>query len=237
MVVFTWEKVVFGTHREYNYSRCANVGKARTEGVRWNEKGTNMAEQVNLGEKIRSLREAHGLSVEELAERCDADTKTIADIENGTAASSLAPLIKISRALGVRLGTLMDDDSALGPVFTGTDEMQAGTFVRTFETTSDAGNLDYFSLAAGRPSRHFDPYIITITPSGETNHVLKGHEGEEFLYGLEGQIEIEYGQGAQGKVYVLGPGEAIYYDSIVPHQVRTHDDQNAKFLAVVYTPM
>ena len=196
-----------------------------------------MAEEINIGKKIRTLREAHGLTVEELAERCDASVKTISDIESGAAASSLAPLIKISRALGVRLGTLMDDDSALGPVFTGIDDMQEGTFVRTFETTSDAGDLNYFSLAAGRPSRHFDPYIITITPSGETNHVLKGHEGEEFLYGLEGEFEIEYGTGAQGKVYVLGPGESIYYDSIVPHQVRTHDDQNAKFLAVVYTPM
>ena len=196
-----------------------------------------MSEENKIGTKIRTLREAHGLSIEELAERCDAEPQTIEDIENGTAASSLAPLIKITRALGVRLGTLMDDDSQLGPVFNNVDDMKAGTFVRTFETTSDAGDLNYFSLAAGRTSRHIDPFIITITPSGETNHVLKGHEGEEFLYGLEGEIEIEYGTGKAGKVYVLGPGESIYYDSIVPHQVRTHDNQNAKFLAVVYTPI
>ena len=196
-----------------------------------------MSEENKIGTKIRTLREAHGLSIEELAERCDAEPQTIEDIENGTAASSLAPLIKITRALGVRLGTLMDDDSQLGPVFNNVDDMKAGTFVRTFETTSDAGDLNYFSLAAGRTSRHIDPFIISITPSGETNHVLKGHEGEEFLYGLEGEIEIEYGTGKAGKVYVLGPGESIYYDSIVPHQVRTHDNQNAKFLAVVYTPI
>ena len=196
-----------------------------------------MSEENKIGTKIRTLREAHGLSIEELAERCDAEPQTIEDIENGTAASSLAPLIKITRALGVRLGTLMDDDSQLGPVFNNVDDMTAGTFVRTFETTSDAGDLNYFSLAAGRTSRHIDPFIITITPSGETNHVLKGHEGEEFLYGLDGEIEIEYGTGQAGKVYVLGPGESIYYDSIVPHQVRTHDNQNAKFLAVVYTPI
>lgn len=196
-----------------------------------------MTGQNKLGIKVQTLREAHGLSVEELAERCDLDAQVIVSIESGEAASSLAPLIKITRALGVRLGTLTDDDEQLGPAYTDAESMQAGTFVRTFGTTSDAGDLNYFSLAAGRPSRHIDPFIITITPSGETNHVLKGHEGEEFLYGLEGQIEIEYGHGAHGKVYVLGPGESIYYDSIVPHQVRAHDGQNAKFLAVVYTPM
>lgn len=197
-----------------------------------------MAEEYGrMGKKIRTLREAHGLSVEELSERSGIDASVIEELEEGSAASSLAPLIKITRALGVRLGTLMDDDEQLGPVFTDEDSMEAGTVVRSFGTSSDAGDLNYFSLAAGRPSRHIDPFIITITPSGEMSHKLRGHEGEEFLYGLEGEIEIEYGSGSHGKVYVLGPGESIYYDSIVPHQVRAHDGQNAKFLAVVYTPV
>lgn len=196
-----------------------------------------MADENRMGAKIRTLREAHGLTVEELAERADTDVRIIEALESGEAASSLAPLIKLTRALGVRLGTLTDDDAQIGPVFTDAESMKAGIVVRAFGTTSDAGDLNYFSLATDRPSRHIDPFIITITPSGETTHHLKGHEGEEFLYGLEGQIEIEYGQGSNGKVYVLGPGESIYYDSIVPHQVRAYDGQSAKFLAVVYTPM
>ena len=191
-----------------------------------------MTDQNKMGNKIRTLREAHGLSIDS-----DTDVRVIEQLESGEAATSLAPLIKLTRALGVRLGTLTDDDAQIGPAFTDADSMQAGTVVRAFGTTSDAGDLNYFSLAAGRPSRHIDPFVITITPSGETNHVLKGHEGEEFLYGLEGEIEIEYGSGPNGRVYVLGPGESIYYDSIVPHQVRAHDNQNAKFLAVVYTPV
>ena len=196
-----------------------------------------MTDQNKMGNKIKTLREAHGLTIEELAERSDTDASVIEQLESGEAATSLAPLIKLTRALGVRLGTLTDDDAQIGPAFTDAESMQAGTVVRAFGTTSDAGDLNYFSLASGRPSRHIDPFIITITPSGETNHVLKGHEGEEFLYGLEGEIEIEYGSGPNGRVYVLGPGESIYYDSIVPHQVRAHDNQNAKFLAVVYTPV
>ena len=189
-----------------------------------------------IGNKIKTLREAHGLTVEELAQRCDTDVSIIESLESGAAASSLAPLIKITRALGVRLGTLMDDDNQLGPVYTNAESMQQGIYVHTLETTS-GGDLNYFSLAAGRPSRHIDPFIITLTPSGETNHELKGHEGEEFLYGMEGEIEIEYGTGSAARTYVLGPGESIYYDSIIPHQVRAHNGQNAKFLAVVYTPM
>ena len=193
-----------------------------------------MAEQDNrLGKKLVTLRKAHHLSQQQLAARAGADVEIIKGLEEGNLPSSLAPLIQITRALGVRLGTLMDDDEATGPFYIEKGQMEEVTRLKSLETASDAGDLSYFSLAAGRPSRHMDPFIITITPSGEVDHKLVGHEGEEFLYGLEGEIEIAYGD----ELYILHPGESIYYDSIVPHQVRAHEGQSAKFLAVVYTPV
>lgn len=192
-----------------------------------------MAEENKLGKKIVTLRSSHHLSSQDLADRCDCDVSVIEGLEAGALPPSLAPLIKITRALGVRLGTLMDDDENLGPAYIGREQMEEVARTKSLETASDAGDLSYFSLAAGRPSRHMDPFVISVTPSGETDHELVGHEGEEWLYGMEGSIEIEYGK----DLYVLHPGESIYYDSIVPHQVRAHEGQNAKFLAVVYTPM
>ena len=192
-----------------------------------------MSDENRLGHKIVTLREAHHLSQQDLADRCGCDVSAIAELEAGEVPPSLAPLIKITRALGVRLGTLMDDDESLGPLYIGTSQMEEVTRLKSLQTASDAGDLAYFSLAAGRPSRHMDPFIIPIDPSGETEHELVGHEGEEWLYGLEGEIEIEYGK----ELYVLHPGESIYYDSIVPHQVRAHEGQSARFLAVVYTPL
>ena len=192
-----------------------------------------MADDNRLGEKIVTLRTAHHLSSRDLADRCGCDVSVIEGLERGELPASLAPLIKITRALGVRLGTLMDDDENLGPAYIDRAQMEEVAKVKTLETASDAGDLSYFSLAAGRPSRHMDPFIITVDPSGATDHELVGHEGEEWLFGMEGSIEIEYGK----DVYVLHPGESIYYDCIVPHQVRAHDGQKAKFLAVVYTPI
>jgi transcriptional regulator with XRE-family HTH domain len=192
-----------------------------------------MSGDNKLGSKITTLREAHHLSQLDLAGRCDCDVSVIEGLERGELPPSLAPLIKITRALGVRLGTLMDDDENLGPLYIDRRQMEEVTRLKSLETNSDAGDLSYFSLAAGRPSRHMDPFVITVTPSGETDHKLVGHEGEEWLYGMDGEIEIEYGK----ELYVLHPGESIYYDSIVPHQVRAHDSQSAKFLAVVYTPI
>ena len=186
-----------------------------------------------LGSKITTLRQAHHLSTKDLADRCGCEEQVILDLENGSAPASLAPLIKITRALGVRLGTLMDDDEALGPAYISIDQMEEVQRLKSLQTNSDAGELSYFSLAAGRPSRHMDPFVITVTPSGELDHKLVGHEGEEWLFGMEGEFTVEYGK----EKYIIHPGESIYYDSIVPHQVRAHDNQSAKFLAVVYTPV
>lgn len=191
-----------------------------------------MTEENKLGKKITTFREAHHLSIKDLADRCSCDVDVVEQLEAGEVPPSLAPLIKLTRALGVRLGTLMDDDEAFGPAYIDAAQMEEVECVKTLQTAKDAGDLSYFSLAAGRPSRHMDSFVITVTPSGETSHKLDSHEGEEWLYGMEGCIEIEYGN----DVFVLHPGESIYYDSIVPHQVRAHDGQNVKFLACVYMP-
>ncbi len=152
--------------------------------------------------------------MDELADRCSCDAATIEHLESGESAPSLAPLIKVTRALGVRLGTLLDDDTQLGPVVTRAGEAASVARVRDLETASGGGTLDFFSLAAGKAARHMEPFIITVHP-GEDRE-LSEHEGEEFMYVLDGTIEVEYGK----DLYTLTQGDSIYLDSIVPHQVR-----------------
>lgn len=191
-----------------------------------------MTDENRIGRKITTLRESLGLTPEQLAERCDCELGVIHGLEGGDIAPSLAPLIKITRALGVRLGTLLDDDTQVGPVVTRADEAEAVRRVKSLETASDAGVLGFFSLASSKTARHMEPFLIDVEPGPPGQHTLSSHEGEEFLYVLAGGIEIEYGK----DLYVLGEGDSIYYDSIVPHQVRGHGDAAARMLAVVYAP-
>jgi transcriptional regulator with XRE-family HTH domain len=191
-----------------------------------------MTEDTRIGNKITTLREALGLSAADLAERCDCDVTIIEALEAGNIAPSLAPLIKITRALGVRLGTLLDDDTNVGPVITRKDQAEEVARIKSLETSSDGGVLDFFSLAEGKASRHMEPFMITVNPAPDGNHALSSHEGEEFVFVLAGEIEIEYGR----DLHVLGAGDSIYYDSIVPHQLRAHGDASARILAVVYAP-
>jgi len=184
-----------------------------------------------IGAKLTTLRESLGLSVDELADRSGTDAATIESLECGAVAPSLAPLIKLTRALGVRLGTLLDDDTNVGPVVVRAGEGESTARVRDLETATGTGTLDFFSLAAGKTARHMEPFLITVNPADR--HETSTHEGEEFIFVLEGVVEIEYGK----DTHTLSVGDSIYYDSIVPHQVRGGSSSPARILAVVYAPV
>ena len=188
-----------------------------------------MSEDSRLGGKIATVRDSLGISVEELAERSGCEAALIRRIEAGELSPSLAPLIKIARALGVRLGTLLDDAAGLGPVVTRHDQAEGSSRLRSLETGTGAGTLDFFSLAPGKSTRHMEPFLVTVHPGGGAPST---HEGEELLYVLEGRIEVAYGK----DVHALGPGDSIYYDSIVPHRVSAAGGADARLLAVVYAP-
>lgn len=190
-----------------------------------------MAGDSVIGGKIRTLREQLQLSVEDLAERCDCETSVIEQLESGDIPPGLAPLVKITRALGVRLGTLLDDAENVGPVVTRAGEASSVARFRGSGTGGEAGSLDFASLALDKAARHMEPFLIDVHPgTGEIS--LSSHEGEEFIYVLEGTLEIEYGK----DIHTLKPGDSIYYDSIVPHEVRAQSPSSAKILAVVYAP-
>ena len=100
-----------------------------------------MAEDNKLGRKITTLREAHHPSAQDLADRCGCDVALIEQLEGGEVPASLAPLIKLTRALGVRLGTLMDDDEDFGPAYISAEAMAEVERVKSLQTAKDAGDL------------------------------------------------------------------------------------------------
>ena len=75
-----------------------------------------MKSKVQVGKKIRSLRESKQMEIEVLAERAQLPLEQVKAIEDDGPLPGLAPLIKIARVLGVRLGTFLDDQQSVGAV-------------------------------------------------------------------------------------------------------------------------
>ena len=185
-----------------------------------------------IGERIKTLRESKNISLEEMSKRTKLDVIQIEKIEQAKELPSLTPLVKIARVLGVRLGTFLDDHDEAGPVIMRKNMHSKSVSFSTSDTLSHR-HMDYFSLSPSKAGRHMEPFIIQIEPASEgVDFIMSSHEGEEFIYCLDGIVEINYGK----ETYVLEEGDSIYYDSIVAHHVHAGNDKGAKILAVVYTP-
>jgi len=186
-----------------------------------------------IGSKIKGIRESKNLSIAEIAERSGLSAEQITSIENDQYLPSLGPLIKIARALGVRLGTFLDDSDDLGPAVCRAADRENTSSISFSNDSADARkHMEYHPLAKQKAGRHMEPFIIDIQPSEERDFQLSAHEGEEFIYVMSGEIEINYGK----ESYVLKEGDSIFYDSIVKHHVHGAPGQQAKILAVVYIP-
>ncbi len=185
-----------------------------------------------VGSKIKGMRESKNITVEEMSERSGLATDQIVSIENDKFLPSLGPLIKIARVLGVRLGTFLDDNDALGPVVCHAEERDENSISFSNDATEARKNMEYHSLAKQKAGRHMEPFIIDIQPSEEKEFKLSAHEGEEFIYVMSGEVEIKYGK----ESYTLKEGDSIFYDSIVKHHVHGAEGKAAKILAVIYIP-
>lgn len=186
-----------------------------------------------IGEKIKSIREFRRLTIDEVSMRSSLSIHQIECIENNTEFPSLAPLIKIARVLGVRLGTFLDDQSELGPVVCRKkDSTDDNSISFSNNATVSHKHMEYHSLSQDKSGRHMEPFLIDIAPSENVDFILSTHEGEEFIHVLEGIVEINYGK----NTYILEEGDSIYYDSIVAHHVHAAHSRPAKILGVVYTP-
>ena len=186
-----------------------------------------------VGEKIKAIRETKQISVEELVERTGLAVEQIERIESNVDIPSLAPLIKIARALGVRLGTFLDDQDGSGAVVCRKEEHTDNSISFSNNAMSARTHMQYHSLSASKSDRHMEPFIIEINQTDEASYELSSHEGEEFIYVMEGVVEVSYGK----KSHIIEAGDSIYYDSIVPHHVHGFEGQAARILAVVYTPI
>lgn len=188
---------------------------------------------INVGSKIKGIRETKNLSVQEIAERSGLSAEQIEAIETDENLPSLGPLIKVARALGVRLGTFMDDNDALGPVVCHAGQPEHEHSISFSNGASSARrHMDYHPLARQKAGRHMEPFVIDINPTDDRNYTLSAHEGEEFVYVMSGEVELVYGK----DLYVLKEGDSIYYDSIVKHHLHGLEGKAARILAVVYIP-
>jgi transcriptional regulator with XRE-family HTH domain len=190
-----------------------------------------MAINQVIGEKISTIRAFKKIGTDVLAERTGLSEEQLRLIESGESIPSLGVLIRITRALGTRLGTLLDDTLKEGPSVIRADGHEAAQSFSTNENQARE-HLTFLSLAPNKAGRHMEPFLIDIVPDGKNEPSVSSHEGEEFIYVLEGNVTVYYGSDELH----LRKGDSIYLDSIIKHQVTTREG-HARILGIVYVPV
>lgn len=180
---------------------------------------------MSVGKRIESFRQRKEMSVEELARVAGVKTQVLQAIESGDVYPAIGVLIKLARALGQRLGSFMDDQFKDDPLVV----LKAERDCRRQSVGSNANPYEYYSLGQGKPDRHMEPFYVIV---GSNEMPLSSHEGEEFIYVIKGRLELRCGN----KVQVLEPGDSVYYNSLLPHVLKSIGPDSAEIVATVFTP-
>jgi transcriptional regulator with XRE-family HTH domain len=188
--------------------------------------GTMGNTDVKVGEKIKNYRESQGLSLGDLAERTGFSTAYLSQLETHLISPPLGALMKIARSLDIETGKLFGQMGTAPFTIVRKDER-----VPTSRVASKEGvryGYSYESLAPDKINRSMEPFLVTLEPVAKKG-MPYSHDGEEFLFVLEGRVEIQLGEHTD----ILVAGDSIYYDSTLNHRVACADEKPAKIIAVI----
>lgn len=180
---------------------------------------------MDIGQRLRSVRERAGLSQRELAKRVGVTNSTVSLIEQDKVSPSISSLKKLLDGIPISLAEFFTFDLA--------DPEAEGPFYRAAQLP-DLGNngIHYFLVAGQRARRQMCILRELMPPGSDTGAEMLSHDGEEGGVVIAGQVEITVGE----QVRVLGPGDAYYFESRTPHRFRNVGEAPAELVSASTPP-
>ena len=175
---------------------------------------------MDLGNRIKEMRNQKGLTQNELADRCELTKGYISQLENNLNSPSIATLTDILSALGSNLSEFFREETEEKVVFSKNE------FI---EKDSDGVILNW--LIPNAQKNMMEPILVELSEGASTADDIP-HEGEEFGYVLEGKIGVVIGK----KQHLCKKGEAFYYQASKSHLIVNKGKGRARFLWISTPP-
>jgi len=186
---------------------------------------------LSLGAKIRQHRKARSLTLTELAEQCDISPSFLSQIERDQANPSVATLHTIAEVFGLTLATFFEKPDRNNGYYPSAEISAKVVRADQRKILIYPGSGIRNELLSPDLKRDIQMMRVVIPPGADTGDVPLVHEGEECGFVLQGQVEVWVGD----EHFLLGPGDAIYQDSTVPHRSRNVGTTDA-IIVVAITP-
>ena len=179
-----------------------------------------------LGDRVRARRKELRQSQSELADQAGLTASFISQVERGVTSPSIDSLYKISQALAVPVFHFLLEPEAKSPV------------VRRHERVRISwpwsGPDLAFQLLTPNNSQRLEAFMTAWEPGEPESGTISGFGGttEEFIYVLEGQLEVRLGEG----VYLLGPGDTVCFEGLMLQGMAPRGDRTVRFISVITPP-
>lgn len=178
---------------------------------------------LDLGGRLRRVREAKGLSQRELARRAGISNATVSQIESNTISPSVGALKRILDALPMPLADFFaSEQPEKTQVF-----FRAGDMVEI-----GRGGVSYRQVGRDLTGKALQIISERYEPGSDSGRIRLRHEGEEGGIVLRGQLEVTVGD----QRTVLGPGDAYYFRSHEPHRFRNVGEGVCELVSVCTPP-
>lgn len=175
---------------------------------------------VNIGERLRELREARNISMRALATRSGLSANALSMIERGKASPSVSTLYKIADALGVSITSFFGSElERKQVVFLKSDERTRMSFTRGI----------FEGLGGERFVGRVEPFMLTLENSANSGSRTMAHSGHEFVFCLRGELEYQ----VERQIYRLETGDSLLFAAQLKHKWRNPGRNVAAALIII----
>lgn len=171
-----------------------------------------------IGDEIRRLRKAQHMNLREFAELTGLSNALLSKIENGKVASPISTYIKITNALNISFGDLMNKGKERDNLY-----IPAPAANPDEKESPGAHGYHFTPIGSEWPNRNFDAFLITYFPSSEFDRPHFSSDVDEFLFIFKGEVEFFHGEDR----YILKPGDSLIINANVPHGGRAFGNKPA----------
>ena len=182
-----------------------------------------MRQDLDVGARLRALRLMHGLSQRALAKRAGVSNAIISLIEQNRISPSVGSLKKVLDGLPISLADFFAMEPTQRPqIFFGADEL----------IEIAGGKVSYRQLGRDLTGRELQILHEHYQPGADTGETMLRHSAEEGAVVIRGRIEVTVGDQRR----VLGPGDAYYFDSRLPHRFRNPGEEVCEIVSASSPP-
>lgn len=178
------------------------------------------AEKRSLGQRMKEGREKMGMSIADLALETGYLPEILKGVEEDRTVPPVSLILQLSRVLRLNMDELE------------TEEETRATKRRSKSHKKRVDSYAYTSLSKPGPDKHLRGYLVTVDAMTEHKGVEFHHEGEEFIFVLEGGVTIQVGE----NVSRLAKGESLHFNSSLHHKLSNPNPVQANLLVAVYVP-